>query len=295
MNVKVKNVFGIFVILFFMLMLCIHNTLSPYEVKNNVVKEARYNYFDIYTNKTSQVNKTQKARYLDSTNWTLLMSVNDGYFDFFQNWIYFYNKLNINYPIKVIAEDDDVFFKLQQLNGKPVFQLIRSWRHSSSWSVVYGTKGFNKLVSGRPSYILKYLEKGMNILYTDIDSVWLHDPFPFFNGTFDMWMPIDGPNSLCTGLMAIKSNNETIIVLRMWETILNSHLQVNQAAFNRAYKHSKLSLKILDIFLFPSGEFYFKKFSDIKRKHVIIVHNNFIEGHDMKLQRFKKFNFWFSN
>jgi hypothetical protein len=71
-----------------------------------------------------------------------------------------------------------------------------------------------ELASGRPTYILRYIEKGTNILYADTDSVWLHDPDPFFQGHYDMWMQLDGPGNLCTVLMAIKSNNESIKLMK---------------------------------------------------------------------------------
>ncbi|XP_060603233.1 uncharacterized protein LOC132756234 [Ruditapes philippinarum] len=181
------------------------------------------------------------------------MTVNDGYFDFFQNWIHFYNKLQLNFPLIVIAEDDDVFLKLHQLNTQSVFTLVRSWRNTLRSAVVYGSKEFNELASGRPTYILTYLETGTNILYADTDSVWLHDPFPYFQGTFDMWMQVDGPGNLCTGLIAIKSNNESIKLMRLWEAALKKRLDIGQTVFNQVFTNSTIHLKPLDRNLFPSG------------------------------------------
>ena len=231
----------------------------------------------------------------ENENWTILMTVNDGYFDFFQNWIYFYNKLQIAYPVIVIAEDDIVFKKLEEKNGRPVYQLVRSWRISIHSAHAYGTREFKELASGRPSYILRYLENGTNILYADTDSVWLQNPFPFFNGTYDMWMQVDGqPDNLCTGFMAIKSNSKTIKLMKLWETSLKHRPDVIQPAFNRANKHSEVHIKQLDMRLFPPGQQFFREFSDVERNHVVVVHNNFIRGHDKKLARFKTFNLWFS-
>ncbi|XP_060603234.1 uncharacterized protein LOC132756235 [Ruditapes philippinarum] len=193
------------------------------------------------------------------------MTVNDGYFDFFQNWIHFYNKLQLNFPLIVIAEDDDVFLKLHQLNAQSVFTLVRSWRNSLRSAVVYGSKEFNELASGRPTYILTYLETGTNILYTDTDSVWLQDPFPYFQGPFDMWMQVDGPGNLCTGLMAIKSNNESIKLMRLWEAALKKRLDIDQTVFNQVFTNSTIHLKPLDRNLFPSGNLYFDQFTDTKR------------------------------
>ena len=255
--------------------------------------------FFVGDKKGRQVHRTREVLSMayigphEKQHWTILMTVNDGYFDFFQNWINFYNKLQLNNPIIVVAEDDLVFKKLQKQKGKPVFKLVRSWRISLNLPVMYMTKGFKKLVSVRPSYILKYLENGTNILYADTDSVWLQDPFPFFNGTYDMWMQVDGqPDNLCTGFMAIKSNSKTIKLMKLWETSLNQRLDINQPAFSRVYKDSNVVIKKLDTNLFPSGQQFFEEFSDVERNHVVVVHNNYINGHDKKLARFKKFNLW---
>ncbi|XP_053391832.1 uncharacterized protein LOC128554592, partial [Mercenaria mercenaria] len=163
--------------------------------------------------------------------WTILVTVNDGYFYFFQNWLHFYRKLHLPYRLIAIAEDDIVFFKLQQLGGN-LLTLVRSGRNSLSEAVIYGSKAFSELASGRPTYILKYLQNGVNIVNADLDAVWLQNPFPYFNGSFDMWIQSDGPKNLCTGLMAIKSNNKTIRLMQNWQVSLNKHLQIDQTAFN---------------------------------------------------------------
>ncbi|XP_060551281.1 uncharacterized protein LOC132712862 [Ruditapes philippinarum] len=238
---------------------------------------------------------TTKGETSDHGNWTILMSVNNGYFDFFQNWMHFYKKLDLKRSLRVIAEDDEVFLKLQQLNTSSFFNVERSWRNPPRSVVVYGSKGFSELASGRPSYILKYLQKGENLLYADADSVWLRDPFPFFTGDFDMWMQVDKtPSNMCTGLIAVKSNNKTMQLMKTWETSLQKHLEIDQTAFNKIYKTSTVHLKQLDTKRFPSGQLYFERFNKSLQEEVVIVHNNFIIGHEPKLKRFVKHKLWFT-
>jgi hypothetical protein len=76
---------------------------------------------------------------------------------------------------------------------------------------------------------------------------------------------------------------------------VKSRLDIDQVAFNKVYKNSTIHLKPLDRNLFPSGNLYFGKFNDDKRKNVVIVHNNYVKGHDSKLERFKILELWFSN
>ena len=234
-----------------------------------------------------------KDKYIGyNTSWIIILTVNDGYLDFLQNWIHFYEKLHLNYRVFVITEDDTAFLKLNNLKLDQAFTVIRSWKKSSSSAVKFESKQFMELTSARPSHIFTYLEKGLNVLYADIDSVWLQDPFPYFTGDFDMWIQLDG-NTYCTGLLGIRRSNDSIKLTKMWEASLKQKLNNDQTAFNLVCKEAKIKIKSLDTNLFPSGDLYFNKFDTSKRNSVAIVHNNYIIGHDKKLQRFKKHNLWF--
>ena len=225
-------------------------------------------------------------------SWIILVTVNNGFLDFFQNWMYFYDKLLLNYQVYVIAQDDTVYLNLNKLYLNQVFTVERSWKHFTPSAVVYGSRKYKEMMSARPSYILKYLEKGLNILFADIDSVWLKDPFQFFIGNFDMWIQLDG-KKFCAGFMAIKSTNDSIKFIKMWEESLTTNLLNDQLEFNVIYEKANIKIKPLDTNLFPSGALYFRKFNASKRNNVAIVHNNYILGHEKKLQRFQKFNLWF--
>ena len=54
-------------------------------------------------------------------------------------------------------------------------------------------------------------------------------------------------------------------------------------------EHSDLKKKVLPTIQFPSGHQYFDK---NKRLNVVVVHNNYIIGHDAKVSRFKKHSLW---
>ena len=52
--------------------------------------------------------------------------------------------------------------------------------------------GFLKIVKKRSVYLAQLIENYANIIYTDIDTIWLKDPRPFLDGNYDFWAPIDG-------------------------------------------------------------------------------------------------------
>ena len=51
----------------------------------------------------------------------------------------------------------------------------------------------------------------------------------------------------------------------------------------------------LNMNTFPSGDIYFAAKGKNNHSEVVIVHNNFIVGHDKKLERFKQFHLWYNN
>ena len=109
----------------------------------------------------------------------------------------------------------------------------------------YNDTAYNSLVSTRAKHILQLLPSG-NILYTDIDTVWLHDPIPYLwsppvGGSssateVDMWLQIDEEtleatkaaqmglpplaDYYCTGFMALRSNQRTVTLMEAWDAAL---------------------------------------------------------------------------
>ena len=56
----------------------------------------------------------------------------------------------------------------------------------------FNQEGFKSIVKKRPHYLRELLQKYKNVIYTDVDTVWLQDPRPFFIGDYDFWAQIDG-------------------------------------------------------------------------------------------------------
>jgi hypothetical protein len=105
-------------------------------------------------------------------------------------------------------------------------------------------------------------------------------------------MPLDR-KEYCAGFLAIRSNRETETLIRKWEKKLMERASVNQIVFNNLIQMSQnIKIATLNESLFPSGDIYFRKFSKKDRDNVAIVHNNFINGINLKIDRFKAFDLW---
>ena len=98
---------------------------------------------------------------------------------------------------------------------------------------------------------------------------------------------------ICTGFLAIRSNSKTVNFIEGWRDYLAKHSQENdQIGFNRL-NMSKVRINKLSRNHFPSGDLYFEEAGGkINHSEVVIVHNNFIIGHDKKLERFQQFHLW---
>ena len=86
-------------------------------------------------------------------------------------------------------------------------------------------------MSKRPTYILAFIKRGLNTIYSDVDTIWLKDPRPFLNGDYDMWASMDGHGYHCTGFMAFKPSLLSVDLLEIWKTSLVTP-DINQIKFN---------------------------------------------------------------
>ena len=84
----------------------------------------------------------------------------------------------------------------------------------------------------RPYYLTQLLKTYPNIIYSDIDTIWLQDPTPYFVGDFDLWVQLDGVMTaksiakgylpyFCTGFIAIRNTTASVTLLQEWIRELN--------------------------------------------------------------------------
>ena len=149
-------------------------------------------------------------------------------------------------------------------------------------SLTYNSTGYKILVSRRAGYILKELKYDRhNIIYTDVDTVWLEDPRKYLTGDFDIWgarrySSESSRVNYCTGFIVFKCTQASINMAAEWNTQLLKKSQQNQPIFNTILrKMSKLKHSLLPIDKFPTGKNYF---DENKTEEVAVVHNNFIKG-----------------
>jgi hypothetical protein len=238
--------------------------------------------------------KSKATKNIKNNDWIIMLSVNSAYLDFYFNWLAAYKQTNLTYLIFVITEDNDVFTYFDKHKTKNV-KVIESEFPQIKNSVVFGSPLFNQLSVRRHTYILKKLQQGINIVFSDTDTVWLKNPFLYFTGKFGIWMQLDKVGFYCPGTMAVKSSKVTISFFKKLTKGLSSTSQPDQPFMNKLIKKSDVLVQALPTFEFPSGRQYFDTFSNIERRKAVVVHNNWLIGHEAKRDRFLKYNLWFFN
>ena len=274
-------------IIFVLSALVLHLIMGKYTKTEVLIKNNKNT--DIASAKVSNNND-----FTDPGKWTILLTVNNGFYDIFENWWWYFKKLNTTVNIIVIAEDDRVFDKLNKNYRMPSVVIVRSWILNISSAVNFNTDGYNKIVSARPVYIKKYLEQSINVLIADMDTLFLKNPFQHFKGNFDIWGQGEKHGTfICPGLMAIKSSEKTVNIMKEWNSKLIKKLQRNMPAFNEVIRQhiSDLQINHLSEKKFVGGP-TFTSMSQKQRSEVVVLHATFCLGHEGKYNCFKKWKLW---
>ena len=162
----------------------------------------------------------------------IIVSVSMGYIHFYRNWLIFAMELGFGEKHIVIAEDLEVFQILANdaklnLKGR-IIDPSHQGPDIPDKPHTHGSYSFNLMAGRRPQYILKFLKLGYDVLYSDIDTVWLADPFSHFTDpSVTLFIQSDPENRfdsidhiLCTGYMLLKANDHAIDLMTRWEKAL---------------------------------------------------------------------------
>jgi len=257
-----------------------------------------------------------KVDFPGPSEWTVFITINSGFMDFFTNWWYHFERLDTKSNLIIVAEDAEAFqlLKAMDLPGAAVVQSDAT----GSGKFGYDSPEYNRLVSSRPSRVLSMLcsadMPSANLIYADIDAVWLRDPLPYFQqalygpDNFDFAAQDDQPESpenYCTGLIVMRRNDKMVHLMAQWEAMLAKFPNSpNQRLFwntleSKAVQSLNINRGVLPISIFPPGDMYFEEgessehhWDQSMRDHVAIAHNNWVIGHENKIARFKKFGLW---
>jgi len=221
--------------------------------------------------------------------WVVLVTVSAGFDDMFRNWLHWYRRLHLDSKVVVFAEDTLTYGRYSGVKGLDVWNSVNDT--GTTIALDYDTLLYKQVVSRRSSHLLRLFDAYSHIIYTDIDTVWLRDPRPYFTGDYDLWAQLDAAHYVCTGFMALRKSKDILKLLMLWNKALMQKNQLNQPVFNSLLHETPVKYVGLSTVHFPSGQVLWQNIAD-KISEVVVVHNNFIVGKQAKISRFQQSRLW---
>ncbi|GMH17281.1 hypothetical protein Nepgr_019122 [Nepenthes gracilis] len=283
---------------------------------------------NLFSNKT-QPNSHSKWRnyslkealsFVSQNGTVIVCAVSEPYVPFLNNWLISIVRQKHQDKVLIIAEDYATLFLVNE--RWPGHAVLIPPASDSQSAHKFGSQGFFNFTSRRPQHLLHILELGYNVMYNDVDMVWLADPFPYLRGNHDIYFtddiaavkPLNHPHVLpppgkkgrtyiCSCMIFLHPNTGAKLVMKKWIEELEAQpwskakKSNDQPAFNWALNKTagQVDMYLLPQSAFPTGGLYFKNqtwVQETKGMHVII-HNNYITGFEKKIKRFRDFGLWF--
>ncbi|KAL1206257.1 UDP-D-xylose:L-fucose alpha-1,3-D-xylosyltransferase 1 [Cardamine amara subsp. amara] len=264
---------------------------------------------------------SQAAKFVAKNGTVIVCAVSSPFLPFLNNWLISISRQKHQDKVLVIAED---YATLYKVNAKwPGHAVLVPPALDSKTAHSFGSQGFFNFTARRPQHLLQILELGYNVMYNDVDMVWLQDPFKYLEGSHDAYFTDDMPQIkplnhshdlppfgqyggtyMCSCFIFLRPTNGAKLLMKKWIEELqtqawsesNRFKANDQPAFNLALQKTvhEVDLYLLSQVAFPTGGLYFKNetwVKETKGKHVI-VHNNYIIGYENKMKRFQEYGLW---
>ena len=279
------------------------------------------------TNKQQQQQQQQRAAQSAAAptppDWIVLVTVTAGHSAMFENFLHWFRRLALPYPLVVVAEDPASYTRYSV--DVPEAEVVRGFgggnrsvdhtHHTAGGATprFYGTPAFKALMTRRPAHIARLLREGHNVLYTDIDTVWLGDPVPHCSGSVagrgepeaairpppDLRAGLEKPmhthEQFNAGFICIRATPGGIAFAEAWAEKLRAQPNVNQPTFNALIRRrasaaiAKFRFSTLPRREFPTGDRYFNR---NQRDGVVVVHANLMMKYPRRVQLLKDAGLW---
>ncbi|XP_022079549.1 UDP-D-xylose:L-fucose alpha-1,3-D-xylosyltransferase MGP4-like isoform X2 [Acanthaster planci] len=241
----------------------------------------------------------------------MLTTTNFGFKDMTLNMLESIKRTGVCVNTTIIAEDQKCYRYLsQRAEGDPAVHVVltNSGETTSKEIPRRQRKQYYALFNKRQEYFLGLLEQGYEVLFTDSDTFWFSDPFPYFKGDFDMSM-ID-PRSpyptrtnrshYCAGFAYFKPTNVTVRFVKAWIKTMRDNdkigrLLADQDVMNmllRGDRPMHVNVQPLDTNIFPWGPKFYELLAKKANYSTVVMHAASIRGYAAKVTKFKSSNMW---
>ncbi|KAM0924953.1 hypothetical protein ACQ4PT_004500 [Festuca glaucescens] len=245
-----------------------------------------------------------------------------SYRDMLMSWVCRFRHLG--FTNFVVCALDQETYEFSILQGLPVFRDPLPPKNVSFDDCHFGTQCFKRVTKVKSRIVLEILRMGYNVLLSDVDVYWFHNPLQFLHSLgpaifaaqtdeYNETGPINLPRRLNSGFYYARSDHATITAMEMvvkHATKSNSSEQpsfydilcgkegVNRLGDDRCLEPStNLTVVFLDRDLFPNGAYRgLWERRDIpsacRELGCFVIHNNWVNGRRKKLQRQMASGLW---
>jgi len=242
----------------------------------------------------------------------IVATVDAGYVDFAVNWACSLRRLGIdNYLFH--AFDDNVFKALQDMDlpvVKFLSQLSSEYTASANTdAVVYGSVSYQSIMNTRTEFVTKVIQKGYHMLLSDVDIVFLRNPFPFFNSSLDLQGGAHKDTKITGGFVYTRATQNSY---KLWTKLVFQHRELfttiqggqefdihthtEQELLNKALLASTpeqiLWGRVPKQIVADGKRFFIDKETQKGGEWPALVHANYIIGADNKRTRFQNVSLW---
>ncbi|XP_038065459.1 UDP-D-xylose:L-fucose alpha-1,3-D-xylosyltransferase 1-like isoform X2 [Patiria miniata] len=238
----------------------------------------------------------------------VLTTTNSGFLDFTENFLLSIVQTGVHPNVTIITEDEETYRVLSETGDKryPGLQLIKPDGRlpSKGEAIDFGTEEYVNFINRRPKYVLSFIQQGFDVFFIDVDTFWVRNPFPYFQGNFDVAFIRDEPKwgNFNGGCIYYRPTERTVQLLKRWIEAMETqkvHKQ-DQAVLNEIVRQrnvsSKLRIKQLFERNFPSGRLYVKGNNTcFDMSDAVVFHASWIAGHEKKMAMMQKCRMWLKN
>ncbi|XP_038044735.1 UDP-galactose:fucoside alpha-3-galactosyltransferase-like [Patiria miniata] len=244
----------------------------------------------------------------------LLTSTNLGFLDITLNMLESIKRIGVCVNITIFSEDQKCYRYLsERAEGDPAVHVVLTNSGESTSKEILRTErhSYYALFNKRQAYLLAMLEQGLEVLFSDADTFWFRDPFPYFQGDFDISLidsispyPLRTPRGdFCAGFVYYKPTDATLQLVKAWiqtmqENDKKGKLLADQSVLNGLLKADKpvhINIKPLDTNIFPYGPKFYSLLAKKANYPTVVMHAASIRGRAAKIAKFKSSNMWLVN
>lgn len=233
---------------------------------------------------------------------TILACVNAGYVKsgLVENWYRSLERIDLHKKVIVFGLDE---WAVQNLSSVGIPALLwddHQFASIDTDALEYRTGAWRSIVFAKLELVRQVLLSGIDVLFSDVDIVFLRDPLPFlFRSRRSFWIQSDNSVSMkerhptkgghvCSGFYYAKpcQGNINGIAIDHKDTM---RYEGEQDFLRDQIIAGKLDVSILPLRRFPNGRCWYS--GGAHRPY--IVHFNWIRGVEAKISRMKECGLWF--